>query len=211
MLLSRLLLAAALLGISLSASADVMPPETIKAWMRLKEHPNLYDRVESLCQGKKPKDACTIPGSLLSGGGAGTCKNLVNNETLTIDLSCELNERPWIDRQLPDGETGFVHDKDLCAQGVGADAPFSLNCAPLATPPTDRFCAGKTEGSPCTAIIGSGNLYPPQAGTCERFTEKKGIYYQGRRIMTREVIECRAPALPPKQYTPVSWWQKLFM
>lgn len=205
------LLISVLLGASFAASADVMPPETIKAWMRLKEHPNVYDRVESLCQGKKPKDACTIPGSAFSGGGAGTCKNEVNNETLTIDLNCVLNDRIWVDRQLPDGETGFVHDPQLCAQGNNPDLPFKLSCTPLATPPADRFCTGKAVGSPCTAILGNGGQYPPQEGTCERFTERKGFYYLGKRVMTREVIQCQPPALAPKVFIPVGWWQKLFM
>lgn len=203
--------AIALLTISLSVRADVLPPHIAELGIRMREHPNLIDRIERQCADKRPGDACVAPGTPFSGGGSGSCKRTLNQSERTIDLVCQVEQQTFIDRKLPDNEVGFVHDADLCSRPDRVPAGLQLQCSPLASIPVDAFCTGKPENSPCTADVHVEGLgvqrYP---GTCTRVTQRKGFYFQGRRQMTRDVILCQAPPLPEPQFDTVSWFKKLF-
>lgn len=82
--------------------ADIIIPKVQDARDRLKSNPDVYDRVDNLCQGKNPKDRCTISGPVISGGGEGTCINALTNDT--IDLMCVRTKYVIIDKQIPFGE-----------------------------------------------------------------------------------------------------------
>ena len=215
MKLSALLLGACCLaGAHTSALADVLPPQAIDAVTRLKDNPNAYDRVDDFCNGKKKGDACTLPGNLFEGGGEGRCINELNRSTFTLDMSCQRPGSVVIERGLPD--EGFLHDDDLCRQQAkeqatenGAPTTARWNCKPLDPMPTDRFCRGKAVGSACTVELRYQGQRSQADGTCQQFTEKQGFYYQGRRIMTREVIRCEPPRTVTRTFTPATWWQKL--
>lgn len=206
------LFAASILSIScISTLADVLPPRAVEVGMRMQKHPNLVDRIERLCTGRKAGDSCTIPGTAFSGGGAGTCSRHLNNELLTIDLICEVNASVIIDRKLPGDEVGWVHDANLCNR-ADEFPPGFLNCAPLSTPPVDAFCQGRAVGAACVAelrVTGQAGVHR-FPGICSRYTERMGFYYQGHRTKTRDVIRCEAPALAPPHFDHVSWYMKLF-
>ncbi len=207
----KLLPALVLFAIHCVGRADVLPPQVVDVGLRMQRHPNLVDRIERHCSDRKPGDACVLPGTPFSGGGAGSCKRTLNTQVLTIDLVCDVESRVIIDRQLPGDDVGWVHDASLCRHPEDM-APGFLNCKPLATPPVDVFCRDKAVGAACVAemrITGRGGMHR-FPGVCARVTERQGFYYQGRREMTRDVIRCEAPALPPPEFETVGWFKKLF-
>lgn len=207
-----LLISTALL--CLPAAADLLPPQAHEAAMRLRANPDAFDRIDNFCSDKKRGDACTIPGSVLAGGGEGVCKNELNRSTFTIDLSCEREGRVAIDRKLPEG--GFVHDDSLCRQQAKEAASGNVppgesrwNCAPLDPMPADRFCQGKAAGNACAVELRYQGTTQTHEGVCKQVREFSGFYYQGRRTATREVIRCEPETAVTRTFSPVSWWKKL--
>lgn len=202
-----------LMCISHLVRADVMPPEVWKAHERLRANPKLFDRYDSYCAGKSPGDACTIPGSILAGGGNGTCKNEINATSSVIDLTCKRAGTVDIERRLPAG--GFVNDESLCRWKAKAVTEAERketqrwNCTPLQPVPADRFCEGKAADSPCTVELSYQGSTERNEGVCKMVVETEGFYYQGRRLAKRDVIRCEPEQPVPHEYKPVSWWQKL--
>lgn len=215
MKLPALLLAACCAAaVYLPAYADVLPPQALDAATRLKDNPNAYDRVDNFCNGKKKGDACMLPGNLFEGGGEGTCVNEINRSTYVLEMSCQRPGSVYLDRKLP--EEGFVHDEGLCRQQAqeqaaagGASVPSRWNCKPLDPMPADRFCQGKAVGNACSVELRYQGKFSQADGTCQQVTEKQGFYYQGRRLMTRDVIRCEPLRTVTRTYTPATWWQKL--
>jgi len=206
------MLAAALASCTVPALADLIPPEAEAAAKRLRANPKAFDRTDEYCTDKKVGEACTIPGSAFAGGGEGVCKNDLNRAG-TIDLSCKREGFMNIDRKYPEG--GFVADATICReleQRKRENTPYppEWNCTPLDPTPTDQFCAGKAVGAACTVTLSYLGKPEQAQGVCKHDLQQQGFYYQGRRTLSRLVIECQpAEALPERKYTPVGWWQKL--
>jgi hypothetical protein len=197
---------ALLICCSLSAHADVIPPQEYDARQRLRESPDIFDRTDNYCQGKKPRMACVIAGSTFAGGGEGTCVNQVADGGV-IDLSCVRNENIEIDRKLP--VDGFVADESVCAAYHGEMDGQKYNCTPLNPTPADQFCKGRPVGGACTVVLTYKGKQEKHAGVCRKITQSESYYHWGHRTMTREVIQCEPPAIPERTYTPVDWKQKL--
>lgn len=161
-------------------SADVISPMVQATRDRLSNNPNIYDRVDNFCQGKKPRDACTISGPVISGGGEGTCINAqTNSYSTTIDLSCVRTKYVEIDRQL--SESGLK----------------------------DRFCTFVKIGNPCVLEFVYEDKKQKGMGTCNVQIETNRYYYQGYHENSRSTIQCQPEPLPARTYTPVSFIKKL--
>jgi hypothetical protein len=190
--------------------ADVISNEAYNARERLSSNPNIYDRVDSFCKGKKPKSACVIPGDILAGGGNGICVNSFDDRYSTIDMVCVRKGELLLDRQLPEG--GYVADFSFCKDGANREGYPTANCKPLKPPPKDRFCREKSIGSACSVELTYNNKKLTEAGVCKEVVEMTDSYYHyGRHRDARTVIRCEAPSLPERIMTPASWFDKLFM
>jgi len=204
----RYLLATVLIYSLQPASADLISPEVAAAWKRLNANPDTYDQVDNFCNGKKRGESCSIPGTTFSGGGMGICRNAVNDNGSSINMSCVRNGEVWIDRKLPDG--GFViNDPYLCQSDRNRDTARKWNCTPMVPTPSDLFCKGKSIGDRCTVELRYQGNHEQHEGICNQIVETENFYYQGRRTATRQVILCEPPALVQRSYAPASWWQKL--
>lgn len=194
-----------------TAWADVISMEAFSAQERHSKNPNIYDRADSFCKGKKPKSACTIPGAISSGGGNGVCTNgLENRHSVSIDMVCITTGELFIDRKLPDG--GYVADSTFCKDGVNKEGFPRVDCKPLNPTPKDRFCKEKNIGNPCNIEFTYNNKQLTEAGVCKVVVETVApYYYQGYHKDSRTVIQCEAPALPERIMTPASWFDKLFL
>ncbi len=201
------LFAAVFVCVCHTASADLISPAVQSARDRLSANPNTYDRVDNFCTGKKPGGACLIAGSTFAGGGEGTCRNNINTETSTIDLTCVRNDEVLIDRKLPAG--GFVYDPELCRLGEDKESGQKWDCKPMVPTPADQFCKGKGLGSRCMVELTYRGRTEQHSGTCKQVTETEKFYFWGYRTATRQVIRCEPPPVPPRTYTPASWRQKL--
>ncbi len=163
-------------------SADVISPTVQAAQDRLRNNPNVYDRVDNFCQGKKPQDRCTVSGPIISGGGEGVCINTqTNSYSDSIDLACIRTKYVDIDRDIAEGENK-----------------------------SDRFCKAKKLGSPCNIEFVYDDKMHTAAGTCKIQIETKRYYYQGYHNESRSTIQCQAEPLPERTYIPVSIIKKLF-
>ena len=190
------------------ASADLISPQIQAARDRLRENPNTYDRVDNFCTGKKPGEACLITGSVFSGGGSGSCNNVINENGAIIDLTCVRTDEVSIDRKLP--EDGFVNDPELCKRGADRESGQQWNCKPMVPTPSDRFCKGKKLGGPCVVELVYQGRNEQGEGICQKIVETESFYFEGHRTATRQVIRCEPPSLSPRTYNPASWRQKLF-
>ncbi|MFA6189635.1 MAG: hypothetical protein WC680_10205 [Sulfuricurvum sp.] len=168
-----------ILCLSSSLCADVISPTVQAARDRLSNNPNVYDRVDNFCQGKKPRDACTIIGSVISGGGEGVCSNAPKDSDI-IDLRCIRTNHVDIYRAIPDGENQ-----------------------------SDRFCKGKKVGSSCKIEFTYDYQTQTAPGTCNIEIETTRYYYQGYHEKSRSTIQCQPKPLPARTYTPVSLFKKL--
>ncbi|MBO9538078.1 hypothetical protein [Herbaspirillum sp.] len=203
---------------SLPTLADVIPPQAAEAAKRLAQNPNAFDRADQYCKDKKVGNACSIPGNPFAGGGEGICRNELNRNSSTIDLNCERATSPIIERGLPSG--GFLADDTLCSAyatdtysngiPIKKTLPMSeLTCTPGPVL-KDRFCADKENGAACTVELQSGGKKQEFPGVCKQEVESISLYFQGRRKASRMVLACQPPDdLPPRTYTPATWWQKL--
>lgn len=161
--------------------ADVISPTVQVARDRLKNNPDVYDRVDNFCQGKKPKDRCTISGPVVSGGGEGICINdQTNRYSDTIDLGCIRIQNARIDRDIPDGEMK-----------------------------SDRFCKGKKVESSCKIEFTYDDTRQTADGTCSLKIETERYYNQGYHERSRSTIQCQPEPLPERTYTPISFIKKL--
>jgi hypothetical protein len=203
----------AVAAVHLPALADLISPEGVPAAKRLANNPRAFDRSDEYCKGKKVSDACTMPGNLFAGGGDGVCKNELNRRSYTIDLLCEREDNTIIERKLPEG--GFVNDASLCrdagkVESDGSSTPSPWNCKPTVPTPRDQFCAGKEVGAACTVQLLYQGRQEEFDGVCKEEVQSRSFYYQGPRTVTRQVVQCQSPeALPPRTFTPATWWQKL--
>jgi hypothetical protein len=205
---------------SICARADMISPDVERARERLKNNPNVYDRVDDYCKDRKPGAVCSIPGPTFAGGGEGVCRNEYSSSSPTIDLSCVRSGEVQIDRKLPDG--GFVHDASLCSRPKdkdcgfgkeipgGPECPSRWNCKPMKPTPADQFCRSKGVGSACTVELIYLGRSERHEGICTIIVETERFYYQGHREAKRDVIRCEPPPVAPRNYSPVSWQQKLF-
>ena len=207
---------AALLAVAafhLSALADVIPPQAAEISKRLAANPRAFDRSDEYCNGKKVADACTLPGNLFAGGGEGVCKNDTTRWSTSIDLTCVREGNTVIERKLPEG--GFVDSKWHCRDAGklgsnGLPEPSPWNCTPTVPTPRDQFCAGKETGAACTVQLRYQGRQEEFPGICKEEQQSQEFYYQGPQSRTRQVIQCQPPeSLPPRTYTPATWWQKL--
>jgi hypothetical protein len=202
---------AAVLGSAGLSVADVLPPQAMRAAERLRENADAFDRSDNFCTGKRPREACTMVGSPLAGGGEGVCRNLVNTSTGTIDLTCQRLEQVDVYRDLPSG--GFVGSGAMCgpehaAAAARGDRPWV--CKPVVPMPADRFCRSKPVGAACTVEYRYGSQQGQQPGTCQVVTETQGIYFYGRTELSRDVVRCEAADKPVERtWTDATWWQKL--
>ncbi len=194
--------------------ADVISPRVQAARERLAANPNLFDRFDTFCAGKRNGSACVIPGTTFSGGGKGVCTTDLDGEDSGIDLTCVRTGLVAIDRKLPAG--GFVHDEYMCGLKARATTDKDLlkesrhwNCTPLKLPPTDIFCKDKTVGNRCTVELDYQGNKESHDGVCKVVTETNRFYYHGHRTSTRDVIQCEPEHPVMHQYTPASWRQKL--
>lgn len=205
----RFIFTTAMLAVFGTAVADVIPPHIATLENRMRENPDLVDRHDNFCADKKPNDDCAIPGSRLAGGGNGICRRSVNSSNATIDLACELLNRPNIFRDLPSG--GFVADSRSCETPQLAEqlsrTPYP--CKPQAAPYVDRFCRGKAAGDACAAELFVDGAREINAGTCQKITETDSYYLYGRRVATREAIRCEAPEPVKRTFSNVSSLRKL--
>jgi hypothetical protein len=202
---------AAVLGSAGLSVADVLPPQAMRAAERLRENADAFDRSDNFCTGKRPREACTISGGPLAGGGEGVCRNLVNSSTGTIDLACRRLEDVDVYRGLPDG--GFMGSGAMCgpehaAAAARGDRPWV--CTPQVPMPADRFCRGKAQGAACTIVFRYGGQQAQQPGTCQVVMETQGFYYYGRTELTRDVMRCETAEKPVERtWTDATVWQKL--
>lgn len=203
----------AIAAFHLPALADLIPPQAAEIAKRLADNPRAFDRSDEYCKGKKVADACTLPGNLFAGGGEGICKNETTRWSTSIDLTCVRGGTAVIERKLPEG--GFVHDASLCRDAGKLDSkgipePSQWNCTPVVPTPQDQFCAGKEVGAACTVQLRYQDRQEEFPGVCKVEVQSYNFYYQGPRTATRQVVQCQPPeSLPPRTYTPATWWQKL--
>ncbi len=191
------------------AQADLIPPQQVKAEARMAQNPNLYDRSDQYCLNKKIKAACLIDAHPVLGGGPGRCERLIDRNTWTIDLQCQVD-----DLVLPEGPENapFYPPHDFCSNGKVPPAFVStMACPPQRTIPADRFCQGRQIGQACTLEYRSSKGKPGSvAGQCQRIQEFDDFYFAGWRQAQRTVIVCRPPGpAPVRQWTERSLLKKL--
>ena len=188
------MLAATLIAAAMPALADLIPPGQMQAQLRFNS--GAWDREDQFCAGKREKDTCQIPGNPFEGGGAGRCVREIPQGASQIDMVCRLDAPARVRRDIPEG--GFVPDSQICdmaARGQGG-LPPDTTCTPPAAPLADRFCATLREGDACTAEATVGDAPPATfAGRCMRVKHESSYYRMGRRVATREVLQCN-PASP---------------
>ncbi|WP_028602687.1 hypothetical protein [Ottowia thiooxydans] len=209
------LLSLLVFGINI-AHADLLPPQAAPLQQRFAENPQAYDRVDPWCKSLTVNEACTIPGNTLQGGGSGQCKRSMDRSYRYIDLTCSLNVRPVIERGLPSGPwqawAGYCGPpgsppRDAAQLSQMQTMGWSCEEPALAT---DRFCTGLTEDQACTLSVTAGATVSNFDGVCQRKTESKSIYHQGRKSLTRPVLQCQSPLpLTASPLEPVNAWRKL--
>ncbi|MFN5010792.1 MAG: hypothetical protein ACK5F5_06170 [Gammaproteobacteria bacterium] len=210
---SALLLVAAALVASVpvpAARADVIPPGVREAEQRLRDNPKAFDRVDQFCAQRKVGAACTLPGDALAGGGAGVCRNALDETRTRIDLSCVRRATVTIDRGLPAG--GFVLPAHVCAdpEGAAVARERGYGCTPAAQPLPDRFCAGRSVGAACEAALSVDGKPVRNAGVCARVTESAPrFYFRGWQVARRDALQCVSATPVVRDHKPVSWWQKV--
>lgn len=204
------------------ASADLMPPDTWKAWRRHIENDRVFDRADQYCRGKAKGVACVVPGLAFEGGGAGRCVTLVSPgpDGGTIDLRC-LPSPPDLDRRLPAGP--YRIDADLCetltfdealpdggrVEIVAADRP-SACVHPGAV--ADRYCEGRAPSAACTVDLVVDGEPQHAVGVCRPGIEILRAFPKDHRGRAqRPVLTCEPVNRPPEiVWTRTSFWKKLF-
>lgn len=189
---------------SATAHADVLLPAEVDAHDRFRKQPDVWDRTDQYCDGRKVNDVCHIPGTKLAGGGAGVCKRVLEDRSSYVDLKCDLDDPIYFDRKYPDGKFQLINRE--CSK----EDSNRWSCEP---PPriADQFCTGKNEGDACTvAYRQAAKRSGSEDGRCRPDTETREGYWQGRLTLSRPVLSCQAiQPLPPVEMRPVSTWKKL--
>lgn len=203
MRLITIFISAALL-VCLPVSADVISPESVSAVQRLGNNPNAFDQVDNFCLGKKPKDACLIPGSIIAGGGKGICVNEVSRGAGAITMSCVRQGTLKIDRDIP------CHPHDLSnSNNRLAKIEVPVFCESMLPIPTDKFCRDKKIGNPCTVKFIFEGKAGVNEGVCIEKEEVVGEHHP-HAYVTRKVISCESQEKIKRQYTTVPLREKLF-
>jgi hypothetical protein len=187
-----------------------MPMGAYDAGQRLAAHPERYDRADQFCTNKRVNALCTIPGSVFSGGGPGTCRIQIDSTLYSIDLSCVLHHEAVVERDLP--KNGYHAPTYACRDGLPpALAQEGMDCAPAeSTPmPVDRFCRSHFVGERCEVTFLHLGQTLRDSGTCQVVTEERPFYLRGRSKASRNVLRCE-PIQPVQQrFTPTSWWERV--
>jgi len=196
----RIFVTVSLAAFSASGWGDVIPIGNALLEQRAEHEPKAFDRADSYCLEKEIGNACTIPGSPLEGGGSGVCHRRINQAEASLDVICERELTPTINRDLPEGP--FPAPQSFCGPQVSEsvaqmfkDYPLSCDPVPLAK---DRFCAGRTEGSSCTISFALGNAAEQQGeGHCHiaqqsrQYRFSAGPYRRGSDgSFTRDTLQC---------------------
>lgn len=189
--------------------ADVIPTFSKPAESRLKDNPNAYDRVDMYCVGKRLHDACSIPGSTFSGGGAGLCISRVIIEYpfmrryATIDMTCVLQEPVVIARDTPcHPDANFQRDDN------GRYSRTDKFCEPLLPTPPDRFCRDREIGAACMVELSYQGKQEQEQGVCKMTEETVG--HEDGYPAKRPVIFCQPLAAAARNFVDVPWWKKMF-
>lgn len=195
------------------ALGDVLPPQAADMAERYRSNPKAFDRTDAWCEGRGVAAACIIPGNAFEGGGVGTCEREIHRSDFKIDLLCSLQAPPRIDRAIPEGpwradtqwcEQAAVHEPSAQAingQGLVCSEPQIVS---------DRFCVGLKPTQTCEAEVSMNGSAARFKGVCTEQKQSRGIYYQGRRTLTRPVLTCEPEQrLPSPVLKPVSAWRKL--
>jgi hypothetical protein len=199
--------------LSTAVLADVLPPEAADMAERFRNNPKAFDRTDAWCEGLGVGAACAIPGNAFEGGGAGKCERNIHRSEYKIDLLCALRPQPSLERAIPDGP--WQADAQWCEQAAKSESAAQVLSAQglvCSEPPlvSDRFCRGREAAQACEAEVSVGGRAARFKGICTRGLASRGIYFQGRRTLTRPVLSCepehptQTPALKP-----VSAWRKL--
>ncbi|MEX8496869.1 hypothetical protein [Leptothrix ochracea] len=187
--------------------ADVLPFEVYQAQQRLEAHPDRYDRADQFCRGKRLHARCTIPDSVFSGGGPGTCRIQIDPSLYSIDLSCVLHDEAVVERDLPKG--GYQAPDDLCHDGPSPVDGIDCDSAKSAHMPVDRFCRSHFVGERCEVSFVHLGQTLRDSGTCQVVTEERPFYFRGRRKALRNVLRCEPIQPVQRQFTPTSWWERV--
>lgn len=194
------------------ARADLLPPQASEVFERFSNNPRTFDRHDQWCEGRGVGTACQIPGTPFEGGGPGKCERIIHRAEYKIDLLCSLDPEPQIQRGLPD--INWQAEKELC-EGVKVDISGVRRTEqgiPCENQPAvfDRFCRGKEAGQSCTAELRVTDRIQNFEGVCRREVETKSWYFQGRRFLTRDTVQCQPIATrPPIELKAVGAWRKL--
>lgn len=200
---------------TLPALADVLPPMAFETRERARNDPNTYDQADTYCKGKQIGTACTMPGTVFDGGGAGICTQMVSDNYRTIDAVCKPQETFSINRAIPDSL--FVIEGYSCTDAA-QKSPLAdvlkreqITCTPQPLV-ADSFCRDLKEGDACTAQVTTRQGQQQFAGRCQTVEEYKRFYYQGRNAAVRKTLQCNSAS--PVQHaleksSPPNWLQRL--
>lgn len=200
--------------LSVSAFADLLPPEASGMAERFTNNPGAFDRHDVWCEGRSVGEACDFPGSAFEGGGHGLCERMPNRSDFQIDLLCVPKPQPRIERAIPSGPWhagGSLCDPNFQDRET---ADILRGQGWVCTEPpvvSDRFCKGIEAGQRCIAEVLLDGRSERFDGVCKHLTERQSTYFRGRRVVTRPVLSCEPERpVPPATLTPVSAWRKLF-
>ena len=198
-LLACLLMTALLPGL---AGAQDLSPLEAKTQARYQASDLAFDRSDRHCEGRLPEARCRVPGTPLAGGGEGLCVREIDADREHINLRCKVIPGPDIRRDIPDGP--FVAPSLVCTE-----REQWLCETPPPTP--DRFCAGKAPGAACTAEYTLHGEKRSEAGVCTPGEATEQAYLMGAWTLRRPLLTCEAAApVPPPEWRPLTWWQRLW-
>lgn len=198
---------------TLHAWSDVppLPPQgVLEAQSRMNEHPEVFDKVDTFCDGKKVGAACSMPGNHFSGGGQGKCSRAVNQTDFLIELTCVRDGTLSIDRKEP--ESGYVDSPDICPDNANVSKSDNQKpaCVPRVPNLADRFCLKLHVKDVCAVEFEFLGVVETAQGICQTVTEHSSYYHYGRHYTERDVLQCQPLAPVVHTYRRVSAFEKFF-
>jgi|GEM_PF-6017221 len=192
-----LCLMVSLLAGALPAMADIPNYELNK---RFAENPNTYDTVDKYCDGKKPDEACTIPGDKLAGGGEGACRRNALRYEGIIEMRRTLSSNVLIDRAIQPASPSN------CPAGSpkGEIKDGMIACGEVKFWQVDRFCSSKKLHERCVADVNLEGKAGQFNGSCEM-----GATYEHGRYSGDFSILCQSPTQLDAKTHKVGILQKL--